>query len=100
MAGANPERISHASEGGLDGAVCTQPPLHEPSLEGGRVTAAIELGNRDSTSGLLPLLVRHERGEGWGEGKVIKTALLSPALSSLPKGREGEELRGLLLYSA
>ena len=44
----------------------------------------------------LPRPVRHERGEGWGEGclalangRTSAERLLSPALSSIPNGGEG-----------
>ena len=44
----------------------------------------------------LPRPVRHERGEGWGEGcptivygLAVAERLLSPTLSSVPNGGEG-----------
>ena len=49
----------------------------------------------------LPRPVRHERGEGWGEGcpaiayhLAVAERLLSPALSSVPTGGEGDRSRG------
>ena len=58
------------------------------SSERGEVTA-IELSKRDPTGAFLPLSVRHERGEGWGEGKVNKDGppLPDPLLPS--EGKRG-----------
>ena len=64
------------------------PPVARPIVRRSPGTA-IELSNRDPIIGLLPLLVRHERGEGWGEGKVNKdgTPLPNPLFPS--KGKRG-----------
>src|SRR5688500_14064085 len=47
-----------------------------------RLWAHLDTTANEAAANLLPLPARHERGEGWGEG-IPKTALLSPALSSL-----------------
>jgi hypothetical protein len=50
---------------------------------------AIELSNRDATFRLLPLIARHERGEGWGEENPNKNSppLPGPLLPS--EGKRG-----------
>ena len=67
----------------LDGQGCIKL-LDSPSLQ----STAIELGKCDPTSALLPLSVRHERGEGWGEGKVNKDEppLPDPLLHPMEEG--------------
>ena len=66
--------------------------------QGGVGGTGIESRNRDPISALLPLPVRHERGEGWGEGKVNKDGppLPDPLLPS--EGKRGGRGSGTCFF--